>query len=161
MSLTKKGEQATSSSEQEKRKLANNLMAANGNPSAEEYAAGCCYDAVVFVRYLLGGKITKEQLTKNKAKEWEDMFKADNSKKPWNGQNIPPGTAVIFIRQGEEKPFHAALAIGGGKTVRGVNGGLLGTGWCNAGDRDLSTLAKDGDSYRHDQKSIKVWLSSL
>ena len=161
MALTEMGEQATNLSVDEKRKLANNLMAANGNPSAEKYAAGCCYDAVAFVRYLLGGKITKEQLTKNKAKEWENLFKDDKSKMLWNGQTIPRGTAVIFIRQGEEKPFHAALAIGGGKTVRGVNGGLLGTGWCNAGDRDLSTLVKDGDSYKHDNKSIKVWLSSL
>lgn len=161
MALTEKGEKATNLSAEEKRKLANNLMAANGNLSAEDYNRGACYDAVVFVRYLLGGNITKEQLNNNGKDQWENIFKDDRNKVPWNGQNIASGKAVIFVRQGEEKPFHAALAIGEGKTVRGVNGGALGTGWQKAGDRDLSTLVKDGDSYKHDNNSIKVWLSSL
>ena len=157
MNLTALGAQVAQRGAQERAAIANKLM--QGADIAGYTRNAICYDTVAYVRYLLGAAIGVDQLLDTSAQNWRALFDFPNGIQ-WAGDPIPAGTAVGFERVGDQV-FHAALAIGG-TTIRGVNGGTLGTGWQALGDRDLVTLPGGaGGVYTHDGTQINVWLSNL
>ncbi len=147
------------------------LLQAVGNLPIANYVNGICYDAVAFVRYLLGAAITPQQLVNIAGQGWAQLFNAAGAL--WLGAPIPPGTAVLFRRPGGA-PFHAAVALGppAARTVRGINGGRLGAGWTAAGDSNLTIGAGVLMPYPQNQNIVfkygaaqgdicEVWLSNL
>ena len=159
MGVTPQGAKSAMLGNLEKQALANQLL--NGNLNVEDYMQGVCYDAVAFVKYLLGGGINHNQLLDIGGQGWLPVFNFMGGN-IWVGGNIPAGTAVGFYRLVDNQIFHASISVGG-TVVRGINGGLLGAGWANA-PRDLSTLAPDpnnNNAFIHDNTSIRVFLSNL
>lgn len=146
---------------------ATNLMAANGNTDIADYVhGGNCYDAVAFVKFLLGAVIQPNQLLDINGQGWLPLLNYQHGT-PWNGGAIARGTAVVFCRPNESninayQPFHASLAIGG-TTVRGLNGHVLGHGWTPAGDSNLAQVLTPGPqgTFRRGQDTYQVWLSPL
>jgi len=129
----------------------------------ENYINGVCYDAVAYLRYLLGGEIQPAELLTTSGQEWLPRFNFLGGTL-WAGGPIEIGRAVGFYRLLDHQVFHASIGVGG-TTVRGINGGLLGAGW-HVAPRDLSTLVPVADQtipnrYLHDNTEIQVWLSNL
>ena len=123
MNLTTLGAQVAQRGIPERAAIANQLM--QGTDIANYTRSAICYDTVAYVRYLLGAAINVDQLLDTSGQNWRAIFDFPSGVQ-WGGGPIPNGTAVGFERVGDQV-FHAALAIGG-TTVRGVNGGTLGTG---------------------------------
>lgn len=165
MQLTAKGAHACQLGVLLKRSLADKLIA--GQANITEYTTGICYDTVAFVRYLMGAKITPDELVGTSGQHWRFKFKFAELGKQWDGRTaIPKGVAIGFYRvkpESQRGVFHAALAIGG-TGIRGVNGGLLGAGWLLAPPPDLKKVlgARNADgTFHYDGTKIRVYLSNI
>jgi len=159
MNLTPLGAQVAQQGLRERRIKGRDLLS---NINIDAYIhRGMCYDAVAYTRYLLEDNITPNQLITTFAQGWRRLFRFENGKQ-WRGGNIPAGIAVGFQRVGDRQFFHAAISIGNMR-VRGINGGGLGDGWTNIGDRNLNTLMQPtpGIFTNPAGGEMKVWLSNL
>jgi hypothetical protein len=160
MKLTKLGEQKAKLDAPKRVPFAKSLMSSKAPARVEDYMAGVCYDAVAYVRYLLGANISYQQLTTTSGNDWIPFL---DQGKSWTGGAIPEGTAVVF-RRPNKGAFHAAVSLGGTK-VRGINGGKLGTGWVIAGDSDISGMLKatapQASTFAFEKETIEVLLSDL
>lgn len=131
------------------------------NTNINLYTNGICYEAVAYTRYLLGANIPPNNLVNTNGQNWLAFFNF-NAGQQWFGGNIPQGMAVGFQTFPNGSFFHAAISLGG-TTVRGVNGHLLGTGWTNAGDRDLATIPYLNGRFTNPNGGgyMNIWISNL
>ena len=158
MQLSEKGAHAAQLGHREKHALGERLML--GTADIREYVNGICYDAVAFARYLLGGRITIDDLLAINAQDWRRKFNFELGRQ-WDGKSpIPRGTAIGFWRQNDRQVFHAALAVGGTE-LRGVNGSRLGSGWIDKHDLKKELPRPVNGLFAHDNASIRVYLSWL
>ena len=164
MLLTPTGAHAAQLGVQERRALADQLLA--GQKNIIEFTTGVCYDTVAFIRYLLNAGITPSDLKATDGGTWKLKFAFERGRE-WDGaMAIPKGTAVGFKRPvgytaDPDKFFHAAVATGGTK-VRGVNGGLLSPGWSEEVDlRNVLVVRNPDGSFRYDNADIRVYLSAF
>ncbi|MHC4640735.1 MAG: type 6 secretion system effector deamidase TecA [Planctomycetota bacterium] len=148
-----------------------NLMAAVGPTNVMNYLNGVtsnCYDAVAFVRYLLGAAIMPAVLATTGANAWVPLFNFTGGVQWVAGAAIAAGTAVGFrhVPPGGNNIFHATIALPG-NIVRGINSAYLGGGWTPAWDRNLATLiavpgAPNVFQYGPNPgEQCEVWLSNL
>ncbi|KVP66342.1 urea amidohydrolase [Burkholderia ubonensis] len=159
MELTRLGSHVAQFGFAEKQKHAQALMYGMANIS-EYVSRGICYDAAVFVRYLLQGPafITPNMLIDTSAQNWRPRFNFEAGNQ-WDGRgSIPAGTAIGFSRNGNV--FHAAIAIGGSR-IRAVNGGRLGSGWLVPVDLARVLAPGDDGTFLYDRTNIRVHLSRL
>lgn len=163
MLLTPKGAHAAQLGHMEKHTLGRNLML--GMFDINEFLqSGVCYDSVAFVRYLLGARITNDDLLRISGNDWLRKFDFEHGSQ-WDGRSpIPHGTAIGFANKPEQKVihivFHAALAIGGTE-ARGVNGYRLGPGWRETLDLKKVLSRAPMGFFNYDNRQIRVYLSRL
>lgn len=156
MELTDKGAHAAQLGHRERHALGEHLMYAGG-PIDEYIGRGICYDAVAFVRFLLGARITIDELLDTSGKGWRNKFNFERGRQ-WDGRSaIPHGTAIGFWRDYDREVFHAALAIGGTQ-ARAINGFKLGDGWLSYDLKRQLTRAANG-LFSYDNGLIRVYLS--
>lgn len=159
MKLTKLGALVAQLGFPERQARARALMYGMSNIS--EYTFCLCYDAVVFVRYLLQSRlrITPDILVKLVAQDLRQYLDFEGGIQ-WDGeQDIPAGTAVGFFRGSEGgTAFHAAIAIGGTR-IRAVNGNSLGAGWMYPVDLRRVLTPHDNATFLYDNTIIRVLLS--
>jgi hypothetical protein len=119
-----------------------------------------CYDAAIFVRYLLGTKIKTSDFPKVQHSTYAKVLGITPSSPHWDGkQSIPAGTAVAFYRLQTKSFIHAAISTGGHK-VRAINGAMkLGDGWREVDlAKVLGTPDEDG-FFDYDKAKVKVIIS--
>lgn len=133
------------------------------NTNINLYINGVCYDAVAFVRYLLGANISPDNIVDINAQNWLPFFNFQAGQQ-WLGGNIPQGRAVGFQRFSDRNFFHAAISLGGTK-VRGINGLFLGAGWNSTGDKDLTTIPRFNGIFKNPNGNgrdfMNIWISNL
>ena len=147
-------------------KASNLLGFAHPVPMMNKYVGGVCYDVVAFTRYLLGAQISPNQLIDVNAQQWAQIFM--RNARPWHGNEMPVGTAMIFCNYDNNVPFHAAIIAGylgfRSTVIRGDNGNTLGAGWVPQGDRNLADLTNlEGNIYEDpmDKRKFKIYISNL
>ncbi len=136
-----------------------------GKQEINKYNLGICHDAVCFTLFLLGSKITPNELIDLRGQAW--LPKLDYEKGTlWDGKSdIPAGKAIGFYRlkaiiEGMNI-FHSAISTGGTK-IRGVNAHGLTPGWSVEGDLKKALGAPDKDGcFMYDGAKIKVYISNL
>ena len=182
MELTPLGALTAQFGPPERLAVARKLMQAQNTDRIENYIVrGICYDAVAFVRYLLGARITPLQLISTTGKAWRPLLnRAGNL---WHGGAIASGTAVVFRRPARDPvnnnpirdpgPYHVSMALGRGCVIRGVNGGSFGLGWQSIGDGNIDIVTSRIQPYPANQvqpttfkwgtdpQIFDVWLSNL
>ena len=178
MFLTPLGANVLQRGEQQQREVAMKLIHPTKYDNITTYlAAGVCYDTVALTRYLLGSKfISLGDVLSKTGNSWSGLF---NSGVLWQGRAIAAGTAVLFRRPARDPrnnkdvprhgPFHVAIALGGGTTVRSVNGLMLGAGWgiadsniaVNTGQLKPIDNSQTVFQYGGDQEICEVLLSKL
>ncbi|CAA7197628.1 hypothetical protein [Chryseobacterium potabilaquae] len=149
--LNDRGRRALSLSKSERKKLAFELL--SGRESVQNYTAGVCYQAVAFVRFLLGDPILSS------GTEVEHNYYNINESREWNGRSyFATGDVIVFSRRGREEwiPFHTAIATGNGCEIRGVNGHLLGTGWIPVNLRSVLAGTNSSGEVNYDGRVISV-----
>ncbi|RNA63271.1 hypothetical protein D1631_15725 [Chryseobacterium nematophagum] len=151
--LNDKGRQAMSLSKSEKKKLAFALL--SGRESVQNYTAGVCYEAVAFVRFLLGDPVpnTNQEIRNNY------LYNTFSRSNAWNGRSdFNTGDVIVFSKKEREgmEPIHTAIATGHGCEIRGVNGGMLGSGWRPTNIRTVLAGANSSGEVRHDGTTITI-----
>lgn len=158
MSLKPEGANVAMLPEVERRK--HGLLLLKG-ADIRKYTGGICYDAVAYVRYLLGKGITAKEIASIQGNAWRDKLKFLSGKK-WDGSaSLPAGAAIGFYRLIDHEVFHGAVAIGG-TSIRAVNGHLLGAGWTDVVDLKKVLGKPDTDgNFDYDRTKIQVWISKI
>ncbi|CAA7194912.1 hypothetical protein CHRY9293_01172 [Chryseobacterium potabilaquae] len=155
--LNDKGRAAMQLSKSKKKKLAFDLL--SGRESVQNYTSGVCYEAVAFVRFLLGDSVP------NSNQEIRNQYLYDIShSRAWNGtSDFNTGDVIIFSERRREgmEPVHTAIATGQGCEVRSVNGGLLGSGWRPTNIRTVLAGTNSSGEVRHDGTTITVRILNL
>lgn len=149
--LNDKGRRALSLSKSERKKLAFDLL--SGRESVQSYTTGVCYQAVAFVRFLLGDPIPSSET------EILNNYYNINESREWNGRSyFAAGDVIVFSRRDREGwiPFHTAIATGNGCEIRGVNGHLLGTGWLPVNLRFVLAGTNSSGEVNYDGRVISV-----
>lgn len=182
MKLTPIGAQIAQQGPRERTAVAMKLIRPQNPEKITQYVTNAlCYDAVAFVRFLLGRMITPQQLVANTGIAWAPTF--NRAGHLWHGGAIAAGTAVLFRRPAHDPvknrpvrnpgPFHVAIALGRGCAVRSVNGGKLGAGWQSIGDGNIDIITGSMEPYPEAQRQptlfqyggpteiCEVWLSSV
>lgn len=182
MQLTPLGALTAQLGPPERLAVAAKLMQPQNTDRIENYIVrGICYDAVAFVRYLLGARITPIQLINTTGKAWRPLF--DRAGKLWHGGAVTSGTAVVFRRPARDPvnnspirdpgPYHVSMALAKKCEIRGVNGGVFGLGWQSIGDGNIDIVTSRIQPYPTDQvqpttfkwgtdpQIFDVWLSNL
>lgn len=157
--LTDFGAHAAQQGPQERKALGRKLLL--GQEDVTKYTTGVCYDAAAFVRFLLGSRVTKNNLLNLMGQNWVPILFDDvNKMKAWDGAtDIPQGTAIGFWRQRDSQFFHAAIAIGNFK-LRGVNSIFLGPAWSEPIDYKKVLGAQTDGTFMYDGTPIKAYLST-
>ncbi|HEX3792140.1 MAG TPA: hypothetical protein VHW44_30030 [Pseudonocardiaceae bacterium] len=153
MGVTPLGAHALQQGMNEKYQLFTDLV--SGAADIAHYTPGLCYDAVAFC-LALQGRISYDIMTGRGGQNLLPVFSFDNGAL-WGGENIAQGCAVGFKRIGNYDPgyYHAALAVGGGTVIRGVNSVTMTPGWPY--HFDLQNLQEnDQGVYFHDDQPIEV-----
>lgn len=159
MHLTPTGIKSAKLDEKERKALG--LRIVKGDDIIKYVQRPVCYEAAAYVRFLLGTTIDAAEVAKIKGKAWE-LKLALKAGTAWNGSAaVPPGVALGFFRQRDQKFFHAAVSAGG-TLVRAVNGGPLGTTWIKPVDLK-HVLGKPGSDGWFDfgPTKIKVYVARV
>ena len=159
MDLHPSGAHAAQLGHAERRALGIQLM--SGTREMRDFVReGNCFDVTAFVRFLLGARISTDDLLELYGQEWAPRFNFPMGR-PWDGRAaIPTGTAVGFRRERDGRVFHAGVAVGG-TTLRSVNAGPLGQGWSDVSDLKKVLPRHGNGTFTHDRAPIKVFLSTL
>ena len=158
MSLKPEGAKVAMLGEPERKKHALALLK---GADIRKYTGGICYDAVAYVRFLLGKGITPSEIASINGNAWRDKLKFLSGKR-WDGKSaIPAGSAVGFYRLIDHEVFHGAVSIGG-SSIRAVNGHVLGAGWTDVADLKKVLGKPDTDgNFDYDRTKIQVWISKI
>ncbi|MDR6923856.1 MULTISPECIES: hypothetical protein [Chryseobacterium] len=144
-----------------KARIGNSLI--EGSDDIIHYNKGVCHDAVGYTMYMLGAKITPDELTMYSGQGWLKKFNYPEGEK-WDGYSvIPKGKAIGFYRLKDKTWFHSALSTGNGAEIRSVNGFKLGTTWSVPADMKwvLGKRNTEDGTFNYDGTKIEVYISSL
>ncbi|WP_343313267.1 hypothetical protein AAIB41_10380 [Brucella sp. BE17] len=159
MQLNKKGKEVAKAPAPERIHCADELI--RGHYDMNDYVKGMCYDVAAFVRYLYLARIDYKELVSLSAEAWIKIFNFKVGTE-WDGINSLSGSkAVGFWRERDDKVFHAGIAVGGTK-IRAINGGALGTVWCQLVDLRTVFVRKSPDgTFMFEGTKIRVYISDL
>lgn len=160
--LTDAGAHAGQLGAPERQALGRKLL--QGSEEVTKYTTGVCYDAAVFVRYMLGSRISQDTVLTLGGQAWVPILfpRPFNAGSEWDGASaITAGTALGFYRLRDNQFFHAAISTGGTK-LRGINSIHLGPGWSEEVDMRTALGAPGADgTFTYDRTPIRVYLSSV
>lgn len=158
--ITPEGARKAQLSVAERHPVANALL--SGSENIVKYNSGVCHDAVAYTLFMLGARISPDDLVNSTGQKWLTKFDYPGGEK-WDGYSvIPKGKAIGFYRLIDKAWFHSAITTGNGNEIRSVNGFSLGSAWSVPVDMKwvLGKMNADG-TFNYDGAKIEVYISPL